>query len=158
MSGLVQPRRSASRPLTHLTSAAVRSAAPSRAPSASAVPPSGPVMNAGRTGYTISLAKSLNSETSERPLTGPGSADFRSGIEPHAPADQRHRQPAVAQDLAVEFFQAELAAAPVGEVVAEPAQLLAPQQRRAGGGRPAGDTAHVRQRGRRPARQAFRPT
>src|SRR5262245_43713659 len=101
MSGLVQPFRSARRPLIHLTSAAVRSAAPSSAPSASALPPSGPVMNAGRTGYTISLAKSLKSETNERPLTGPGSADFGSGIEAHAPADQRHRQPAVAQHLAV---------------------------------------------------------
>src|SRR3972149_6443645 len=107
MSGLVQPLRSASLPLTHRSSAAVRSAAPSRVPSASALPPSGPVMKAGKTGYTISLAKSLNSETSESPLTGPGSRRAGSGIEPHSPADQGDGQAPVGEQLLVKPGQAE---------------------------------------------------
>src|ERR1041385_8962292 len=146
MSGFAHPGRSARRPLIQRTSAAVRSAAPSSAPSATAVPPSGPVTNAGSTGQTISLAKSLKSDTAERPLTGPGSRDVGrsagapsksvlpgpdagSGIEPQPPADERHRKPAVRGHLGVEFRRGERPAARGADVVPQAAQLAAAQDR-----------------------------
>src|SRR5207244_4388943 len=55
------------------TNAAAASAAPSSAPNATAPPPSTPVMNAGSSGYTISLAKSLRRETAPNSLTCLGS-------------------------------------------------------------------------------------
>src|SRR5919201_4929285 len=101
--------RSASRPDTSLISAAAASAAPSSAPSAAAPPPSTPVTNAGSSGYTISLAKSLNRETTPKSLTclGRGAACCApplSGLltQAKSPANQGHGQSAVREHGVVE--------------------------------------------------------
>src|SRR6266545_524067 len=65
---------------------AAASAAPSSAPSATAPPPSTPVTNAGSSGYTISLAKSLSRETAPNSLTCRGSA-CRSLTQAESPAN-----------------------------------------------------------------------
>src|SRR5262245_60857728 len=131
MRGLVQAGRSAIRPLHHLTKEAVSSAAPSRAPSATGLPPRVVVMKAGRSGQTISLEKSFKSETAERPLTSRGTRSAARGslIQPHPPANQRDRQAAVSEQLVVEGVQHEARAPGVSDVGGQPDQLPASQQR-----------------------------
>src|SRR3989441_7563788 len=112
--------RSASRPATTFTSAAAASAAPSSAPNAAAPPPRTPVMNAGSSGYTISLAKSLRRETAPNSSTCLGS---RLLTQAESPADQRDGQAAVGQHGVMEGAQCEAMAFGFAEIVAQPQQL-----------------------------------
>src|SRR5882672_11102658 len=122
ISGPRRDGRSASRPATSFTSAA--SAAPSSAPSATAPPPSTPVTNAGSSGYTISLAKSLRRETAPNSLTCLGRAG-RSLTQAKSPANQRDGQAAVREHGVVKPAQREAAALRFAEIVSQ-AQQLAP--------------------------------
>src|SRR5882762_4990639 len=122
ISGPRRDARSASRPETSFTSAAAASAAPSSAPNATAPPPRTPVMNAGSSGYTISLAKSLRRETAPNSLTCLGSC-WRSLTQAESPADQRDGQAAVREHGVVEGAQREAVALRLAEVVAQPEQL-----------------------------------
>src|SRR5438132_12386938 len=105
------------------TNAAAASAAPSSAPSAAAPPPSTPVTNAGSSGYTISLAKSLRRETAPNSLTCLGS---RLLTQAESPADQRDGETAVRQDGVVESAQREVVASRLPKIVAQPEQLAPP--------------------------------
>src|SRR5467141_3234461 len=124
ISGPRRDGRSASRPATSFTSAAAASAAPSSAPSATAPPPSTPVTNAGSSGYTISLAKSLRRETAPNSLTCLGRAG-RSLTQAKSPANQGDGQAAVREHGVVKPAQREAAALRFAEIVAQ-AQQLAP--------------------------------
>src|SRR5207247_11213461 len=119
--------RSARRPATSFTSAAAASAAPSSAPSATAPPPSTPVTNAGSSGYTISLAKSLSRETAPNSLTCRGSA-CRSLTQAESPTNQGDGHAAVREHGVVKSAQREAAALRFAEIVAQP-QQLAPADR-----------------------------
>src|SRR5207237_1236447 len=123
--------RSASRPATSFTRAAAPTAAPSSAPNASAPPPSTPVMNAGRSGYTISLAKSLRRETAPSSLTWRGRPlppPFASFTQAESPPNQGDGKAAVGQHGVVKRAQRELGAAGLLEVIAQ-SQQLAPADR-----------------------------
>src|SRR5881296_2827216 len=106
MSGPRRDGRSASRPATSFTSAAAASAAPSSTPNATAPPPSTPVTNAGSSGYTISLAKSLSRETAPNSLTCLGS-EGRLLTQAESPADQSDGQAAIWQHGVMERAQRE---------------------------------------------------
>src|SRR5438132_1005273 len=123
ISGPRRSGRSASRPAMSFTNAAAASAAPSSAPSAAAPPPSTPVTNAGSSGYTISLAKSLRRETAPNSLTCLGS---RLLTQAESPADQRDGETAVRQDGVVESAQREVVASRLPKIVAQPEQLAPP--------------------------------
>src|SRR3989441_10667107 len=122
ISGPRRDGRSASRPATSFTSAAAASAAPSSAPNAAAPPPRTPVMNAGSSGYTISLAKSLRRETAPNSLTCQGRAG-RLLTQAESPADQSDGQAAVRQHRVVERPQREAIALGFAEIVPQPEQL-----------------------------------
>src|ERR671924_1187732 len=100
------------------TNAAAASAAPSSAPNATAPPPSTPVTNAGSSGYTISLAKSLRRETTPNNLTCRGRPPG-SFTQAESPANQGDGNAAVRQDRVVKCAQGELRAARLLEVVAQ---------------------------------------
>src|SRR6267142_5155090 len=127
ISGPRRDGRSASRPATSFTSAAAASAAPSSAPNATAPPPSSPVMNAGSSGYTISLAKSLRRETAPNSLTCRGRREA-SLTQAKSPANQSDGQAAIRQHGIVEGPQREGGALGLAEGVAQP-QQLAPADR-----------------------------
>src|SRR5947199_10099104 len=116
--------RSARRPATSFTTAAAASAAPSSAPSAIAPPPSTPVTNAGSSGYTISLAKSLRRETAPNSLTCRGRLGV-SFTQAESPADQGDGKAAVREHGVVEPPQREAVAFRCAEILAQ-AQQLAP--------------------------------
>src|SRR6266576_1823847 len=127
--------RSATRPATSFTSAAAASAAPSSAPSATAPPPSTPVTNAGSSGYTISLAKSLSSETAPNSLTclgrgGACCAPTSGGLltQAESPANQRDGQAAIGQHGVMEGAEGEARPFGFAEIVAQ-AEQLAPADR-----------------------------
>src|SRR6267143_1469159 len=129
ISGPRRDGRSASRPAMSFTSAAAASAAPSSAPNATAPPPRTPVMNAGSSGYTISLAKSLRRETAPISLTCLGSAGGgRLLTQAESPANQRDGQAAVWEHGVVKGSQREAVALRFAEVGAQPEQL-APSDR-----------------------------
>src|SRR6267143_5069180 len=119
MSGPRRVERSDARPEANFTNAAANSAAPSSVPRATAPAPNTPVTNAGSSGYTISLAKSLSSETRPKSATCRGSLP----IEAQAPADQADGEAPVRQDRVVERTQGEGTAAGGVKVVAQPQQL-----------------------------------
>src|SRR6267378_1808580 len=125
ISGPRRSFRSASRPAMSFTSAAAASAAPSSAPNATAPPPSTPVTNAGSSGYTISLAKSLRRETAPKSLTCLGRAG-RSLTQAESPANQGDGQAAVREHGVVKGPQRKAAALRLAEVVTQPQQLAAP--------------------------------
>src|SRR5882724_10480284 len=133
-STIMGPRRgtrSASRPAPSFTNAAANSAAPSSAPRACGPPPRTPVTNAGSNGYIISLAKSLSSETQPnnfacRGSGGEGAAPL--GIEAEAPADQRDREAAVAEQSVVEAAQRESLALGGAEVLPQLEDLAPPHR------------------------------
>src|SRR2546425_884586 len=114
--------RSASRPATSFTSAAAASAAPSSTPNATAPPPRTPVMNAGSSGYTISLAKSLRRETAPNSFTCLGS-EGRLLTQAESPADQSDGQATVRQHGVVEGAEREAMAPGFAEIVAQAEQL-----------------------------------
>src|SRR6185436_3148012 len=125
ISGPRRAGRSAVRPAKNFTNAEAASAAPSSAPNANAPPPSTPVTNAGSSGYTISLAKSLRRETAPNSLTCLGSC-WRSLTQAESPAYQRDRQAAIGQDRLVEAAQGETVALRFAEIVPQPQQLAPP--------------------------------
>src|SRR6266566_166483 len=125
MSGPRRDARSASRPETSFTSDAAASAAPSSAPNATAPPPSTPVMNAGSSGYTISLAKSLRRDTTPNSLTCRGRAG-RLLTQAESPANQTDGQTAVWEDGVVKGAQREAVSLRLTEVVAQAEQLAPP--------------------------------
>ncbi len=105
--------RSASRPDTNFTIADAKSAAPSNAPSVTAPAPKTPVTNAGKSGYTISLAKSLSSETSPNSLTVRGRrvADGPALLtEVQPPTNQRDGEAAVLQNRCMKTREREIGA------------------------------------------------
>src|SRR6266550_2260996 len=125
ISGPRRDGRSASRPAPSFTSAAAASAPPSSAPNATAPPPNTPVMNAGSSGYTISLAKSLRRDTAPNSLTCRG----RAGLlltQAESPANQCDGQTAVWEDGVVKGAQREAVSLRFTEVVAQPEQLAPP--------------------------------
>src|SRR3989440_9682285 len=122
MSGPRRSARSASRPATSFTSAAAASAAPSNAPSAAAPPPSTPVTNAGSNGYTISLAKSLRSETAPNSLTCLGSSSSLF-TQAESPADQRDGKTTVREDGIMEAAERKLFSFCLAEIVAQPEEF-----------------------------------
>src|SRR5260370_30931176 len=98
MSGPRRAERSDARPEPNFTNAAASSAAPSSVPRATAPAPNTPVTNAGNSGYTISLAKSLSSETNPKSATGRGSLP----TEAQAPPHQGDRKASLPHDLLME--------------------------------------------------------
>src|SRR5213592_371625 len=125
ISGPRRDGRSASRPAPSFTSAAAASAVPSSAPNAAAPPPSTPVMNAGSSGYTISLAKSLRRDTAPNSLTCRGRAG-RLLTQAESPANQCDGQAAVWEDGVVKGAQREAVSLRFTEVIAQPEQLAPP--------------------------------
>src|SRR5260370_26687177 len=119
MSGPARAERADARPDPNFTNAAGRPAAPSSVPRATAPAPNTPVTNAGSSGYTISLAKSLSRETNPKSATGRGSLT----TEAQAPPDQGDREASVRQDRVVERTQGEATFAGGVEVLAQPQQL-----------------------------------
>src|SRR5713226_9736593 len=124
MSGPRRAERSDARPEPNFTNAAASSAAPSSVPRATAPAPNTPVTNAGSSGYTISLAKSLSSETNPKSATGRGSLP----TEAQAPADQGDGEAPIRQDRVVERTQGEGTLASSVEVLAQPQQLAPPDR------------------------------
>src|SRR2546422_6729213 len=124
MSGPRRVERSDSRPDPNFTNAAANPAGPSGVPRATAPAPSTPVTNAGSSGYTISLAKSLRSETNPNRVTWRGSLLTDS----QTPPDQGDGETPIRQDGVMERTEGEGGPARGVEILAQPQQLAPPHR------------------------------